>query len=548
MSRLTKLGWAGAVAVPALFLLGFFAWPVGEMLVRGFVDDAGSLDLSGFGEVLGQKRTWRIVGQTLWMAAAGTLGSVALGVPGAWVLYRLRVPGRGLARAIVSVPFVLPTVVVGIAFRTVLRDDGWYGFLGLDGTTTAVVLAMVFFNFSVVVRTVGTMWAGLDPRQEEAARTLGASPWRAFRTVTLPQLGPSIAAAGALVFLFCSTAYGIVMTLGRPGYGTLESEIWIQTTTFLDLRTASVLSVLQFVIVLVALVVSSRLTASTETSLKMRAAADRPVRRGDLPLVAGVLAIVVGLLVMPMLALVVGSLTKDGQLTLHNYRVLGEAGAGFTGGTSVLEAIEHSVKIAFDATWIALLVGVPLALVLSRRVRDPKLAAAQRFLDGFVLLPLGISAVTVGFGYFISLDRPPLDLQGSPMLVPLAQAVVALPMVVRALVPVLRAIDPRMREAAATLGAGPGRVLWTIDLPFMARGLGLAVGFAFAISLGEFGATSFLSSPDYQTLPVLIVRLLGRPGADNYGMALAGAVILAAVTAGVMMAAQLLQPKEARRG
>lgn len=159
------------------------------------------------------------------------------------------------------------------------------------------------------------------------------------------------------------------------------------------------------------------------------------------------------------------------------------------------------------------------------------------------MLPLGISAVTVGFGYFISLQGPPLNLASSGWMVPLAQGVIALPLVIRSLVPVLRAIDPRLREAAATLGASPLRVLLTVDGPFMLRGIGLATGFAFAISLGEFGATSFLASPERQTLPVLIARLLGRPGADNYGMAMAGAVILAVGTAGVMALCESARPR-----
>lgn len=149
--------------------------------------------------------------------------------------------------------------------------------------------------------------------------------------------------------------------------------------------------------------------------------------------------------------------------------------------------------------------------------------------------------MTVGFGFLITWgagSRIP-----TAYIVPLAQAVVALPLVVRSLVPILRAIDPRMRQAAATLGASPMRVIATIDLPIMARGLGVAFGFAFAISLGEFGATSFLASPDYLTLPVLIGRLLGRPGVDNYGMALAASVILALLTISIMFLADVLRPR-----
>lgn len=535
-----------ASALPVLFLAVFFVWPVAAMLLRGFFD-GGAWDFSGFAEVLGSRRTWLITWQTVWMAAAGTAFSVLLGIPGAYVLYRCRFRGRRAMRAIATVPFVLPTVVVGVAFRALLGKGGAYAFAGIDGTTTAVVLAMVFFNYSVVIRTVGSMWAVLDRRTEEAARTLGAGPARVFLTVTVPALRPSIAAAASLVFLFCSTSYGIVQTLGRPGYGTLETEIWVHTVTYMDLRTAAVLSCVQCVIVLVALVVSGRMRRGAEVPLRMREQEERPLRRADLPAFALSSLVIVGLLMAPMVALVARAFMKDGAWSLHNFRLLATPGAGFAGGTTVVEAIHHSVLIAIDATWIALAVGIPLSLVLSRVVRDPRARRAQRLLDGVVMLPLGVSAVTVGFGFFIALKGPPLNLGHTGLLVPIAQAVVALPLVVRSLVPVLRSVDPRLREAASTLGASPFRVMWTVDGPFMVRGLGIATGFAFAMSLGEFGATSFLASPDYLTLPVLIGRLLSRPGADNYGMALAGAVILALGTAGMMALCEALQPRAATR-
>ncbi|AWE43183.1 iron ABC transporter permease [Actinobaculum sp. 313] len=543
---LTRIFWALAALVPLAFLAVFFASPVLAMLARGFFAD-GSLNFSAFAEVLGSGRTWRIAWQTIWMALAGTAGSVVLGIPAAYVLYCCRFPGRRLLRAIATVPFVLPTVVVGAAFRALLGKGGLYSFAGLDGTPNAVVLALVFFNLSVVIRTVGTMWLSLDPRTAEAARTLGARPWRVLRTVTLPTLGPSIAASGGLVFLFCATAYGVVQTLGRPGYGTLETEIWVQTSTYLDLRTAAVFSCLQLTVVVLSLLISRRMSRGTDVALRLRSGSEHRLRRPDLPALVVTLVVIAALLVAPMASLVVRSLRRDGQWSVENYRLLSTSGSGFTGGATVLDALSHSVRIAVDATCIALAVGIPLALVLSRRVRSRRLARAQALLDSAVMLPLGVSAVTVGFGFFISLQGPPLNLAGNGMLVPLAQAVVALPLVVRVLVPVLRAIDPRLREAAATLGAGPGRVLATVDFPFMIRGLGLATGFAFAISLGEFGATSFLASADYMTLPVLIARLLGRAGANNYGMAMAASVILAVVTAGVMALCENLRPRGIER-
>nr|WP_309133373.1 iron ABC transporter permease [Cellulomonas sp.] len=540
------LFWGAAVVVPLVFLGVFFAWPVAAIVGRGFVTD-GALDLGGFADVLGRPRTWRIVGQTLTQATLGTLGSVLLGVPAAYLLHRCTFRGRAAVRAFVTVPFVLPTVVVGVAFRSLLVEGGLLGGLGLDGTMTAIVLALVFFNTAVVVRTVGGLWERLDPRAEQAARSLGASPWRAFRTVTLPALAPAIASAASLTFLFCATAFGTVLVLGGRQFGTVETEIWVQTTQFLDLRAAAVLSVVQLVVVVAALALAGRARARTERALHLTEPVDaaHPVRlRDPFDLVAVVVTAVTvaGLIALPLVNLVVRSLRTPDGWGLGNYARLAEPADVLR--VTPWEAAVTSLRVALDATVIAVLVGGLVALVVSRR---PRAAAGRRAvagLDALFMLPLGVSAVTVGFGFLVSMDRPfglPLDLRTSGVLVPVAQAVVAVPLVVRTVLPVLRAIDPRLREAAATLGASPARVLRTVDLAVALRSLGLALGFAFAASLGEFGATSFLARPENPTLPVVIFRLLGRPGVDNYGTALAASVLLAALTAGIVAVCERLR-------
>ncbi|WP_425462451.1 ABC transporter permease [Miniimonas arenae] len=542
--------WAIAVALPLAFLLAFFAYPVAAILARGVVTD-GHLDLGGFAEVLADPRTWRVVGHTLGQAALGTGLAVGLAIPGAYVLYRCTFPGRALVRGLVAVPFVLPSVVVGVAFRSLLAAGGPLGALGWDRSLVAVVAALVFFNYGLVVRVVGSVWERLDPRAEQAARTLGASPARAFATVTLPALAPAIASAAALVFLFCATAFAVVLVLGGQRYATVEVEIWLQTTQFLDLRTAAVLSVLQLVIVAATLVASGRLRTRRERSLALVEArrATAPLRLGARAcavdrVAVGVTALTVAALALPLGSMLVRSLRQDGRWTLEHYVALGSTGDRALTVTA-WDAAAISLRTATDATVLALAVGVVLALVLSRRPRRRTGRRALGALDAAVMLPLGVSAVTVGFGFLIALDRPPLDLRSSLVLIPIAQAMVSIPLVVRTVLPVLRAIDPRLRQAAAMLGAGPGRVLWTVELPMALRSIGLAAGFAFAVSLGEFGATSFLARPDRPTLPVVIYRLLGRPGEGNYGMALAASVLLAVVVALVMTTAERLRPPHA---
>ena len=541
-----RAGWVIAAAVPLAFLGVFFAYPVAALLARGLFPD-GALTLDGFASVLAAPRTARVVATTLAQATAGTVVSLLLGLPCAWVLYRTRFPGREIVRGIVTIPFVLPSVVVGVAFASLVIPTGPLGFLGIEGTFPVVVAALAFFNIAVVVRTVGGMWAGLDPRPAQVAAALGASPGRVLRTVTLPALAPAIASAAALVFLFCASAYGVVMVLGGPRYGTIETEIWFLTTSLLDLTSAAALSIIQLVVVTACLLVTSRLQTKLGHAQRLRTDEGvvprwRAARDGW---ATAIVAAVVVLVTLPLGNLIVRSLrTADGWGPENYAALFGRGDAGVRLAVPVGDALGNSLRTATAATVLALVLGVLVSLVVSRRPRSVAGQRGLRVLDAAFMLPLGVSAVTVGFGYLIALNRPPLDLRSSMILVPIAQALVALPLVVRVVLPVLRAIDPRLREAAATLGAAPTRVLATVDLPLAGRALGLATGFAFATSLGEFGATSFLARPDAPTLPVVVFRLIGRPGWENQGTGMAAAVLLAVLTAAVMALAERLRPPE----
>jgi thiamine transport system permease protein len=520
--------------VPLVALAVFFLYPVGGMLARGFWPE-GSFAPGRVLEVLGRPRVHRVLWFTLWSAAAATAVAIVAGVPVAFALHRLRFPGRDLVRALVVVPFVLPTVVVGVAFRQLIAPSGPLGRLGLDGTATAIVAALVFFNVSVVVRTVGSFWEAIDPRREEAAAALGASPAQVFRTVTLPALLPGIVSAASVVFLFCATSFGVVLTMGGLRYANVETEIYLLTTQELDLTGAAALSVLQVLVISALLALSARVRRSVVPVDRTTRPVPRP-RRAHLPVLAWTAAVVV-FLMAPLASLVVASLRRGESWGLQNYRALGTTGERNALLVPATEGLANSLEVALVASLLALSLGSAVAFLVSR----PGGGRPTAVLDGLFMLPLGVSAVTVGFGFLITLDRPPLDLRTSPMLIPIAQAMVALPLVVRTVGPVLRSVDDRQRQAASSLGAGPLRVLLTVDLPVAWRSLLAAAGFAFAVSLGEFGATSFLARDDRPTLPVVIYRLIGHPGAENFGMAMAASVVLAATTAAVMFAVQRLR-------
>lgn len=502
-------------AIPAMFLVAFFAYPMVSIIATSLTQDRSGADVGLDGGII-----WF----TLWQAAISTGLTLAVGLPIAYTIARYEFRGRRLLRAATVVPFVLPTLVVGIAFLGLIGPSGVLG-VDLTGTATAIIAAHVFFNLAVVVRIVGGLWEHLDPRLAEAARSLGAGPVAVARRITLPLLRPAIGSATAIVFLFSFTSFGTVLILGGPGVATIEVDIYRRAAFLFDLRGAALLALIQMAGVVAALLAYARYQERSRVTLSLTPASRRrPRTAGQRAMVAAATtatAVIVGL---PVAALAWRALTSGGRLTLGGLRALQASPFVDPPGAAVT-----SLGYATAAMLIAVGIGLPAALVVAARQ-----GRISRWFDTLLMLPLGTSAVTLGFGMLIALDAP-IDLRASVVIIPIAHALVAIPFVVRTLVPVLGSIRVRLREAAATLGASPARIRREIDLPIAGRAAAVGAGFAFVISLGEFGATSLLARPGSPTLPLAIFRLLGRPGALNLQGAMLLSLLLMALTVTVVL-------------
>ncbi len=499
-----------------------------------------------------------VIAFTFGQAALSTLLTLLLGLPGAYLLGRYEFPGKSLIRAVTGIPFVMPTLVVAAAFNALLGPRGWLN-LGLmnlldlpappiqfTNTLAAILVAHVFYNTTIVLRMVGDFWAHLDPRLEQAAQVLGANRWATLRHVTAPLLLPAVTAAALLVFIFDFTSFGVILVLGGPRYATLEVEIYYQTVSLFNLPLAATLSILQILFTLALTVVYSRLTErlSRPLNLRPRAYAQRKLRTARSRLLAGAfLVLLLGLETIPLFALAARSVTSleppggrqatvEEGFTLAFYRELNVNRRSSLFFAPPATAIAVSLGYAAATVVLALALGLPASWALA----SGDGSWLNRLLDPLLMLPLGTSAVTLGLGFIVALDRPPLDLRASPVLIPLAHTLVAFPFVVRSLTPALRSIRPRLRQAAAVLGASPRQVIRHIDLPLVGRALIVAATFAFTISLGEFGATAVIARPEFPTVPVAIYRLISQPGQLNYGQALALSTILMLVTGAGMLA------------
>ena len=544
-----------------LFPLGFiglfFFYPLGRILTFSFelsVLNSENLRLAA-----------DVLLFTLYQAFLSTLFTLIIGLPAAYLFARFDFPGKSLLRALTAVPFLLPTVVVAAGFNALFGPRGWIN-LGLMsvfnveappitfvGTLGAILVAHVFYNTTIIIRVVGNALSQLDPRLINAARTLGASNRRVWWHISLPLLRSSLLAAGTLVFLFDFTSFGVILLLGGPGFATLEVETYIQALQMLNLPMASLLSAVQLLCTLAFSVLYTRKAARTNVQVNPRAAKynqRRARNRQEKIFVIGLSIFLIAFFVLPMLALPLRSISRleaaRGQRTNVQYGLttdyyselfLNRRESLFY--APPIQAALNSLGFAGLTVVFSLFMGFPAASALARPGK------LERWLDPLLMLPLGASAVTLGLGFIISFNRPPLRLLASPWLIPLAHTMVALPFVIRTLQPALASIPERLRDAASILGASPFRAWLAVDWPIIWRASLGAATFAFTVSLGEFGATALLTRPEYPTIPIAIYRFLSQPGGLNYGQAMAMATILMVLaTFGILMIERLRLPGE----
>lgn len=483
---------------------------------------------------------FRVLGFTFYQALLSTFLTFLLGIPSAFLFARYTFPGKSLLRALTAVPFMLPTVVVAAGFNALLGPRGWiqiffpFASFQFTGTLTAILIAHIFYNTTIVIRIVGNALSRLDPKLEQAARSLGADSWRVWGHVTLPLLRPSLLAAALLVFLFDFTSFGVILLLGGGQFSTLEVEVYLQAVHYFNLPLAALLSLLQLLCTLIFSMVYTRAVARSIIQTAPRSAESnlrKPAALRERIFVAGAIFLLASFFILPLLALPLRSISRleadRGQrgevqtgLTTTYYTELFINRRGSVFYVPPIQAATNSLLYAGATVFLSLLLGFPAASALAKPTR------LEKILDPILILPLGVSAVTLGLGFIISFGR----LLTNPFLVPLVHTLVALPFVIRTLQPAIASIPERLRQAAASLGASPLRVWQNVDWQILRRATLGAATFAFTISLGEFGATLLIARPDYPTIPVAIGRFLSQPGGLNFGQAMAMATLLLILT------------------
>lgn len=500
--RMESYRWRNALAVgvlPAAFLVVMLVAPLLRLGVEALAEaHPATLAALWNDEYL----RWR-VGWSLFQALLTCAAALLFGLPVAWVLARHEFPCRSLVLRLLMLPFVVPTLVAALGVlalwgpRGVL--GGWFG-VDLQDTPWLLLYGNLFFNLCLVVRTGVEALGQVSAARVAAARTLGATPWRAFWRIEWPAILPWLASALCLVFLYSFSGFGLALILGGQRFATIEVEIYTLVAHELKLAPAGMLALaMLFLTGGVAL-----LYAMVERRLGTPVRADAVARKAP----AGAAQwFVVGA------ALLILTMVCAAPLLIILVRVV-MAGAG---AWSVLwepetwQALWNSARFTAAAVLLATVLGLAHAL------------AAQRsaWLRAAAFLPFVVSPVTVAFGLLLLYPEWSASL---PLLVA-AYALLAYPFVANALGAAFDSQPASLSQAARTLGASPVRVFWRVTLPLVMPALRRGMAFAAATALGEFAVTLFLSRPEWATLTTLIYQRLGRPGSANRD----GALVLAAL-------------------
>ena len=394
-----------------------------------------------------------------------------------------------------------------------------------------ILLAHVFVNYSLVVRTLGGVWATMDNETEEAAADAGAGRLRTLLQITLPQLKPAIVSSAALTFLFCSSSYGIILILGGGMVTSIETEIAVASLQFLDLNKAAALALLQTAITVLAFSISESLAKHPIGIEQVDESADKPaVDQRDWPAVAITALVVIALVSIPLLTVLFKAFSVEGVLSLENFVNLTGRGERDLLNISVWQATLNTLRNVFISATVAVVLGALISYLLSRSLLSRRARFSNRFFDLLFLIPIGISSVVLGFGYLVTFGDGPLPLRSSWLVLPIVQSIMALPLVVRIIYPALISIGSEHREAAALAGANSRQTWWSIEVGIIRNVIFTAIGFALIAGIGEFGAASLLAYGDQATLPTVLYALISRPGGQNFGMAMAVCAILIVLT------------------
>ncbi len=549
------LGRAVIVCGFMAFLAVFLVWPLGYVFRASAMDEEG-FTLRYLLGLFDNPQQFEAIARSTLIAVLTTVGCMLVALPTSWLFARRTFPGKSLLSGALLMPMVLPPFVGAIGMKLLFARAGavttlfnklgwvegpvdWFGAYPLLG----VVVMEVLHLFPILHLNMVAALANVDPSVEDAARNMGASPWRVFRRVTLPLASPGIFAGSVLVFVWSFTELGTPLVFGLRQVLPVMIYNGVSEIGTNPMGYAQVVLVLG--VTVVGFWVSKRLLHSGKSSATLGrmsvAAVEKPLSGLGMLVVYGGLFGLLSVSVLPHISTVLLSSSRLWFQTIlpqgYTFEFFGRA----LGSPLTRTALFNSLMLSLSATFLDVILGFGIAWLCVRG----KIRGAD-WLDSVAMLPLAIPGLVIAFGYMgcFSSNFPGsfLDPRLNPMpLLAISYAIRRLPYMVRAAHAGLEQVSVVHEEAAGNLGATPLRVVWRVTLPLISANL-LAGGIlCFAFSMLEVSDSLILAQSEayYPITKAIFVLLDGLNNGANVAAAL-GTWALALLGAALLCAAALL--------
>lgn len=508
------------IAVIAILVL-FCIYPVVRLFLATVTNDAGQLDLSNVSHIVSSTNFFTSLANSLVLGVTVAVLSTVIGYVFAFAVTRTDMKGKRFFHFMAMLPILSPPFVISLAMillfgrsgvitKTLLgiRNNNVYGFGSLMVVQTLALFPLAYLNLKGVLESI-------DGSVEDASRSLGASRWKVFRSVTLPLSIPGIFSALLIVFAKSISDFGNPQVLAG-NYSVLSVDAYMQITGLYDLKTGAFMALSILLPAMLAFFIQKYWVArkSFVTITGKPVGNIQKIRDRHIVVPLFIFCLAVTVIILMLYGTVVWiSLVKtwgvDMSLSLKNYEFVFKRG---------MNAMKDTLILALVATPITALLGLVVSFLLVR-----KKFAGKKLMEVASMIPFAVPGIALGIGYILSFNKPPILLTGTAAIIVAALVFRTLSVGVEAGSNSLRAVDKSIEEASAVLGANNLVTFVRVSLPLMRSALFSGLLNAFVRSMTSISAVIFLVSVNWN---LLTVSIMSEIEGSRLGVASAYCVVL----------------------
>ncbi len=529
-----KILLGSAIGLLVGFLLWFFYFPLGSIFSYSFFS-SGTFSWNDIWRTLTSAQEIKAIGFSFSQALLTTGCCILFGLPISFFLAKYDFVGKKFFLNVLCIPFVLPPMVVLLGFIIVFGESGWintflanvfqgsFPSFALFGTFGGILLAHVFYNLSVIIRICTPGWQNMDADMLIVAQTLQPRRLKLFFRIYLPQISNYLITAALLVFIYSFNSFAIVLYLGEVIYQTMEVRIYKLMKFNLNFAGGSAMALIQILCNILFLLLYFWFDKKTQMMAegKERGFLTEPLiqKHRKWQQIQGLFlqfTIFIGVLlftILPLIAILITSFIPSPMYPHFGdaYMVLFSNEYMPLLGSSPLQTILNSILFASGATFLTFCLSIVICFILRNRyhqIREYRSSIFDRLFSLLIFLPMATSTITFAIGLFLQFHHYTFFMTQGWILIIIAHVMISVPFSIRTIFTAYQQIDVELLNVAATLGVSRLKMFFSVELPLIKQSLIVAILYAFAISIGEFGATSFLARAQYTTLSLGVSKLL----------------------------------------